>query len=546
MHSSDPESHSWKKARQPVPPGFNIATAICDVHPADHLAMVYQPADGPARRLAFGEISSDSRRLANALQALGVRKGDRVGVILPQRPETLMAHLAILRLGAIAVALTPRFGPDALRSRLLDAGAVAVITDLGQWPKVAEIRPDLSDLRHSVVADGRGVDGTHDFAGLLGRASDRFETVPTAANAPAVVVYTSGSTGNPKGVLHAHRSLPGRLSGIRLCHQFPKAGDLFWTPADWAWVGGLLDSLFSPLYFGVPVLAWDGARFDAEAAMNTMARFGVQNSFIPPTALKMMRNSLGDSHRTDVRLRSVHCGGEVLAPEVMEWAESYFGTPIQEIYGMTECGFVIGNAIDLFPIRPGSMGRAYPGHLVEIVDKDGNLLPPGEEGEVAIHRSDDGMFLGYWQNPAATAEKFRGEWFLSGDLAAKDPDGYFWFKSRHDDVIISAGYRIGPSEIEMSLSRHPAVQLAAVVASPDPLRGAIVKAFIKLRPDYTTSDALVAELQQHVKTQVANYAYPRAVEFLEEMPLTVTGKVNRSVLRKLEEERKGNNEEAVS
>ncbi|MDH4248788.1 MAG: AMP-binding protein, partial [Deltaproteobacteria bacterium] len=369
-----------------------------------------------------------------------------------------------------------------------------------------------------------------------------FQSVDTHADDPAVLIYTSGTTGNPKGALHAHRVLIGHLPGFELSHDFlPQPGDRFWTPADWAWIGGLMDALLAAWYHAVPMVAYRGpGGFDPERAFWLMSRQGVRNAFIPPTALKMMAQVPEPLTRNPCALRSIMSGGEALGAETLAWAENTLGVRINEIYGQTEINYIVGNCAPLWPVRPGSMGRPYPGHTVAVVDASGTPVPPGVVGEIAVRRDNDPVFfLEYWNQPRATREKFIGPWGLTGDLAECDPEGYLWFKGRKDDVIISAGYRIGPAEVEAALQRHPAVGLAAVVASPDPVRGHIVKAFVRPRPGFSPTTELAVEIKNFVKERLARHEYPREIEFLQEFPLTTTGKIRRKDLRTLEEARKG-------
>jgi len=364
------------------------------------------------------------------------------------------------------------------------------------------------------------------------RASPNHACVDTAAEDPALLVYTSGTTGAPKGALLPHRVLLGHLPGVETPHEFfPQPGDLFWTPADWAWVGGLLDVLLPSLFHGVPVLAHRMAKFDPEHAFALMAQHGVRNAFLPPTALKMLR-SVPEPARFGARPRSIGSGGETLGAELLDWGREAFSVTINEFYGQTECNLVISSCNALFPARPGWMGRAVPGHEVAIVDEAGIMLPPGTEGTIAIRRPDPVMFLGYWNNPTATAAKYAGDWLLTGDVGVMGGDGWFRFIGRDDDVITSGGYRIGPGEIEDCLLRHPAVATAAVIGLPDPLRTERVTAIIVPAAGTEPGPALAAALQNHVRTRLAAHAYPREVRFTESLPLTATGKIMRGELRR--------------
>ncbi|HEX7968867.1 MAG TPA: AMP-binding protein, partial [Stellaceae bacterium] len=410
--------------------------------------------------------------------------------------------------------------------------ARALVTDEAGLAKIAAIRERLPDLRAVFAISGGGA-GAIDFHGELLRASSNFAPVDTAADDPAVIIYTSGTTGNPKGALHAHRVLLGHLPGVEMPHEFfPQPGDLFWTPADWAWIGGLFDVLMPAWHHGVPVLAYRARKFDPEEAFALMAKHQVRNAFMPPTALKLMRQLGEPRRRPGVAPRSIGSGGETLGAELLDWGRATFGVTINEFYGQTECNLVVANNAPLYPLRAGSMGRAVPGHDVRIVDEQGTPLPPGENGHIAIRRGDPVMFLEYWGNPGATEAKFAGDFLLTGDLGRQDAEGYFWFQGRSDDVITSAGYRIGPGEIEDCLMKHPAVALAAAVGVPDPVRTEAVKAFLVLKQGCSGTPALAREIQDFVRTRLAAHEYPRLVEFVDALPMTATGKVMRRELRK--------------
>jgi acetyl-CoA synthetase len=381
-----------------------------------------------------------------------------------------------------------------------------------------------------VIGPDTGGGDAVSFPATLDRASDTFAPVETSADDPALIVYTSGTTGNPKGALHAHRVLLGHLPGVELPQDFfPQPGDRFWTPADWAWVGGLLDVLLPAWHHGVSVVAHRARKFDAMEAVDLMVRHQVRNTFLPPTALKLMR--MANVKPPPFGLRSIGSGGETLGSELLDWATQTFGVTPNEFYGQTECNLVAANNAALFPIRPGSLGRAVPGHAVAILDDSGQTLAAGETGMIAVRRPDPVMFLGYWNNPDATKSKFAGDFLLTGDLARQDEDGYFWFAGRSDDLITSAGYRIGPGEIEDCLIRHPAVSMAAVAGIPDPVRTEAVKAWIVLREGIAGSPALAADIQAFVRTRLAAHEYPRHVAFVDSLPMTATGKIIRKQLR---------------
>ncbi len=516
-----------------IPARYNIGVDVCDRHAQarpDATALIFENEDGRVERFSFADIRGLSNRLANALAAHGLTRGDRLGILLQQCPEAAVAHVAAYKAGLVAVPLFVLFGEDALEYRLANSGARAVITDSANVAKLLAIRDRLPELKAIVVIDG-DAGGTLDYRRLVERASDSFAPADTAPDDPALIIYTSGTTGPPKGALHAHRVLPGHLPGVEFPHEFfPQSGDVFWTPADWAWIGGLIDVLLPAWHHGIPVLAHRFRKFEPDAAFALMARHGVRNVFFPPTALKLMRQS-GAPANHGVRVRTIASGGETLGAELLDWGRATFGVTINEFYGQTECNVVVGCCAKIMDVRPGSMGRAVPGHDVAIVDDDGNRLPSGTQGHIAIRRPDPVMFLEYWRNPKATAEKFAGDWLLTGDTGRTDDDGYLWYVGRADDVITSAGYRIGPAEIEDCLLKHPAVAMAAAIGVPDPVRTESVKAFIVLKPGHRGDAALARAIQEHVRTRLAAHEYPRDVEFIDALPLTATGKIMRRELR---------------
>lgn len=524
--------------RWELPQRLNMGVLCADRHPAAARALIEQQADGSRREHTFGELARLSSRFANALLGLGIMPGDRVAIVLPQRVETGIAHLAIYKVGAVAVPLSGLFGPDALRYRLADSGSRLVITDEVHRDVVAEVAGELGGVG-VVVVDGVRP-GHEGFWELIQSAAEAFAPAETGPDTPALLIYTSGTTGSPKGALHGHRVLYGHLPGWELSHDFfPQEGDVVWTPADWAWIGGLMDALMPAWFHGRPVVSAAREKFDPEWARRLMIDHGVRNAFLPPTALKLMRQA--DSAEPAPELRSIMCGGEPLGDELLAWVRGRFGLEVNEIYGQTEANYVVGNSSRVWDVRPGSMGRAYPGHEIAILGEDGAPAPPGTLGQIAVGRDDPVMFLEYWGRPDATREKFTpdGEWLLTGDLATADEDGYLWFASRNDDIINSAGYRIGPAEIESCLMHHPAVAMAAAVGVPDPVRGEVVKAFIQVAEGHAPSADLEREIQQLVRTRLAAYVYPRQIEFVQELPLTTTGKIRRTELRKLEATRTG-------
>ena len=524
----------YRQFRWQLPSTYNIGVEVCDRWAAaepDKLALIHVRPDGRSDDVTYGWLRATSNRLANALAAHGVGRGDRVAILLPQAPEVAAIHVAIYKLGAVALPLAAVFGVDALSYRLADAGAKALVTNAAGVAKLGPIRADLPGLALVLSVDGAG-DGALGFADVLARAASDFAPVATAPDDPAMMIYTSGTTGQPKGALHAHRVLIGHLPGIEMPHDFfPQPGDRFWTPADWAWAGGLLDCLLPSLYYGVPVVARRLDKFDPEEAFDLMAKASVRNAFIPPTALRMLRSAPSPRGRHALALRTLGSGGEALGAETFEWGKSVLGLVVNEFYGQTECNLVLSSCALIGVSKPGAIGKPVPGHTVAVIRRDGSLCAPGELGQVAVQRPDPVMFLAYWGQPQATEAKFIGDWMTTGDQGVVDEDGYFTFVGRDDDVITSAGYRIGPGEIEDCLIRHPAVALAAVVGKPDALRTEIVKAFIVVKSGVAPTDALAAEIQDFVRTRLSAHEYPREVAFIDEMPMTTTGKVIRRLLR---------------
>jgi len=535
-------THRWH-----VPPDFNIARAVCGRHAGDEarVALLWEDETGATAQYTYRELQQQANRLSNVLAARGVGREDKVAIMLPQRPETAIAHIACYQLGAVAVPLSFLFGADALEYRLANSDAKVALIDPASLPNLAPIRDKLPLLAHILGVAGARESWTQDWDEALAMASDRFDAVATRATDPALLIYTSGTTGPPKGALMPQQCLLGNLPGFVYSHDiFPQDDDLFWSPADWAWTGGLMDALLPTLYFGCPVLGFRG-RFDPERALALMAKYHVRNTFLFPTALKMMMKAVPEPRlRFDLALRSVMSAGEAVGTTVFTWAQGALGVTINEMFGQTEMNYIVGNSHTLWPAKPGSMGRPYPGHCISVVADDGEEAAVGELGEVAVNRTgsdgtpDPVFFLEYFKNPESTAKKFAGDWCRTGDLALKDGDGYLWYQGRADDMFKAAGYRIGPSEIENCLVKHAAVANAAVVPSPDETRGNIVKAFIVLAPGQMPSRALEEDIQRHVRQFLAPYEYPREIEFIDALPMTTTGKVQRRVLRERERERK--------
>ncbi|MBE0588813.1 MAG: AMP-binding protein [Hydrogenophaga sp.] len=555
-----------------VPRRFNMA-AVCsrrwaaDPATAQQTAVITTAPGQPDLHHSYAELQQQANRLSSALTALGVRRGDRVAIVMPQRFETAVAYMAVLQMGAVGMPLSQLFGPEALEFRLQDSEAVVAICDGSTLAAVQSVSGNCPQLQ-ALIAVEAPTPGALAWTGLLASASARFKAVNTLADEAAVLIYTSGTTGNPKGALIPHRALIGNLTGF-VCSQnwfgfdpFDAAKPsqaVFWSPADWAWTGGLMDALLPSLYFGRPIVAFNG-RFSPQAAFELMERHGVTHTFLFPTALKAMMKAYPQPRKQfRVRLQAIMSAGEAVGDAVFAYCRKQLGVTVNEMFGQTEINYIVGNCARLYPARPGSMGKGYPGHRVAVIDDEGHECPVGVPGDVAVHRldvhgdPDPIFFLGYWKNEAATRAKFTGDmassWCRTGDMAVRDAEGYLWYQGRADDVFKAAGYRIGPGEIENCLVKHPAVANAAVVPKPDAERGAVVKAYVVLAQEYlaaqpgrSAGDAafeqrLVAELQAHVKGKLAPYEYPKEIEFIESLPMTTTGKVQRRVLRLREEAR---------
>jgi acetyl-CoA synthetase len=523
-----------------VPADFNIAHWACRRWAAERhrLALYWEDESGETRAMSYWDLAQDANRLSNALAAMGVARGDRVAIMLPQRPETVVAYIACFQMGAIAVPLSFLFGPEALEYRLADSGSKAAVVDPATLANLEALRGKLPALAHVIGTAGARGAGVAGWDETLAKASRHFDIVPTKPADPCAIIYTSGTTGPPKGALLPHSALLGNLPGFEHSHDaFPQEGDLFWSPADWAWTGGLWDALMPTLYHGRAILGYRG-RFDPERAFYLLQKYAVRNAFLFPTALKMMMKAVPKPRdKYEVGLRSLMSGGEPVGPAVFHWTREALGTTVNEIFGQTEMNYIVGNSHLAWPVKPGSMGRPYPGHRIAVIDGAGRELGPGEVGDVAVHRRwldgtpDPVFFLGYWNNDAATAKKYTGDWCRTGDEAAWDEDGYLWYQGRGDDMFKSAGYRIGPAEIENCLVKHPAVANCAVVPTPDETRGALIKAFVLLAPGEVGSEALRESIREHVKKHLAAYQQPREIEFIAELPMTTTGKVQRKVLR---------------
>ena len=517
-----------------IPADFNIGRAVADdwaLKAPERVCLQHFSPDGQHLSMTYGELSAQSSALAHGLRDVGVAVGDRVALLLPQCFETVISHVAIYKMGAIALPLALLFGEEALEYRLRDAGAKVIVTNAFGLQRLKAIKARLPALQKVISIDGVGPDVTGFQALIEGRPSVS-EIAESGPDTPALMIYTSGTTGPPKGALHGHRVLAGHIPGFQLAHDYlPKPDDRIWTPSDWAWAGGLLNALLPALMLGVPVVSSPAQKFDPHMAFRIMAEMKVRNAFIPPTALRLLKAVEKPCEAYDLVLRSIGSAGESLGRETYEWVKTALGIVPNEFYGQTECNFVLSSAAHLGVSKGGFIGKAVPGHEVAIIDAEGREVPVGETGQVAIRRPDPVMFLGYWNNAKATEDKFIGDWMKTGDLGRQDAEGYVQFFGRDDDVITSSGYRIGPAEIEDCLIGHPAVRLAAVIGKPDALRTEIVKAFVVLQDGFTGHAGLAADIRDWVKNRLSMHEYPREVEFVTELPLTTSGKVIRRLLR---------------
>lgn len=532
-----------------VPLEMNMAEVCCgrwaerDPH---GIAIYFEDDAGNTSTLSYAELQSASNRFSNLLGRLGVTVNDCVAIMLPQRTETAIAHIACYQAGAISMPMSFLYGPEAISYRLQDSEAKVAVIDLSSLKNMNEVRAQCPSLKHIILVDGNAP-GMLNWHKELSKELPIFQPVKILFNDPAILIYTSGTTGPPKGALIPHSAIIGNVPGfVASQNGYPKEDDLFWSPADWAWTGGLMDALLPALYFGKSILGYKG-RFSAETAFYLLEKYKVTNTFLFPTALKMMKKAIPfPREKYRLKLRAIMSAGEAVGEEIFNWCQTELGITVNEMFGQTEINYIVGNSSEQWPAKSGSMGRPYPGHRVEVIDENGQIAKAGETGVVAVNRynihgePDPVMFLKYWKNPAATINKFINDWCLTGDLAVRDNEGYLWYKGRADDVFNSAGYRIGPFEIENCLLQHPAVFNVAVIPKPDEERGNIVKAFVILNKNIVRSiqndAALVGELQNHVRGKLAPYEYPKELVFVNELPMTTTGKLQRSVLRNMENE----------
>ena len=572
-HPNDAYETAHRQFAWQVPVVFNMAEVCCgrwarsSLHKQDVAILEHQTEGQSPLTWTFAQLQTAANQLSTRLVALGVKKGDRVAIVMPQRFETAAAYVAVLQMGAVAMPLSMLFGPEALSFRVADSGVAVALCDEVSAPVLMHLKKECAGLKTVL-------DVTKALSSPKAESDPtKFKPVQTQADDPAILIYTSGTTGNPKGALIPHKALIGNLTGF-VCSQNwfgfdPHASSelrpskpslplgskaIFWSPADWAWTGGLMDALLPSLYFGRPIVAFKG-RFSPELAFEILHTHGITHSFLFPTALKaMMKAQTHPRQHYKIVLKGLMSAGEAVGDAVFAYCRDELGVVVNEMFGQTEINYVVGNCQVFWPSKAGSMGRGYPGHQVAVIDEQGKICKPGEAGEVAVNRfdrhgqADPVFFLGYWKNPAATQAKFTGHWCRTGDVAIEDEEGYLWYQGRTDDMFKSAGYRIGPGEIENCLVKHPAVMNAAVVPKPDADRGALVKAYVVLSPDFVSQRAaapnvqhfesrVIEDLQRHVRGLLAPYEYPKEIEFIEQLPMTTTGKVQRRFLRLQEEER---------
>ncbi|SIR82290.1 acetyl-CoA synthetase [Haladaptatus litoreus] len=570
-----------------IPDDYNIAYDLLRKHDdLDATALEQYYLDGRHETYSFRDLDVRSNRLANGLSDLGVGRGDRVAVVVPQKPANPLTHLACWKLGAISLPLSILFGEDSLRYRLNDSGAKVVVVDSSVRATLDTVREDCPDLEHVIevdrsdsVADGIAPEGgdenhsndsnhnndsndSYDFDEFCTDRSESFGIAETTPDTPAIIIYTSGSTGPPKGVLHTHDLWLGHCPAFHMYFERTgktvESGDsvesaesaelaessgspadsVYWTPADWAWIGALGDVLFPAWHYGETVVGCPMGGFDAETAYELLEQFSVTDTFLPPTAIRMMMGVENPTETYELSLRNICSGGEPLTPEIIDWAATELdGVSVNELYGQTEANLLVANCGDWFPVRAGSMGKPVPGHEIAIIDPiSGEEKAIGDVGMIAVKREDDPIvFEEYWNQAEKTGAVTLDGWHLTGDLGSRDSDGYFWFKSRDDDVIITSGYRVGPGEVESAILEHPDVEQVGVVGVPDDTRGEIVAAFVQPASTRDGDDAFREEIRTLVRDKLAKYEYPRKIEFVAELPQTTTGKIQRRKLRESDE-----------
>jgi acetyl-CoA synthetase len=549
VHGAKSFADARAKHRWQIPADYNVAADCLDrsFQAKDKVALYYEDDEGNTANYTWGQMAAAANKFANALRGLGIGRGDVVAVHTPQRPETAIIHMALYRVGAIGLPISKLFGPDAIQYRLENSSAKAILMEPETVGKLDGLRDKVETLKHVIVCGGKaaglpggGKVGGLDFDELLAKGSEQFTPDrPSQAEDPLLLMYTSGTTGNPKGVLHASRYVLGH-NGIDYSYDFLRDGDLYYSMADWAWAGGLLDGLLAVWPYGTPVLAYRSkARFDPEVTLRLLEKHGATVGLYPPTALKSLREIQKPREKfKNLKLRCIVSGAEPVSPELARWVAEELKVGFNQGFGQTEANYFIGTCGALEPYTLEPLGKPFPGHRVAVVDAEGKPVKNGDVGEIAIGKESPVVMKEYWKNPEAMKEKFKGEWCVTGDMGYADDESYVYFQGRGDDVIKTSGYRVGPAEIESKIIEVKGVASCAVIGVSDPQRGQAIKAFVKVLPGTEKSDALIRQIQEHVRKKLAAHEYPREIEFIEEFPMTVTGKIRRRDLRDAEESKR--------
>ena len=525
--------HRWN-----IPDDYSVVADCLLRHQdrADDTCLIFDDDEGPVQRWSWGRMLEAVNRFANALQALGVGRGDVVAIYLPQRPENAIAHFAAYRLGALSLPISKLFAPDAVRYRLSHVRAKVFVAEAEVAERFADVLRELPDLAAFVVVDGGKLPNS--FESIVAKASSAFTpTGATRADDPFLLMFTSGTTGNPKAVVHHARALAAH-NGADYVFNFFRPGDLYFSSADWAWIGGLADGLLAVWPYGVPILA-SNARFDPERTLRMVERHGATCGLYAPTALKRLRELPNVRGRfPGLRLRSIFSGGETVGSELRRFALEQMGCELNIGYGQTEANYLVGTCGALETAPADALGKGFPGHDIRIVNEAGQPVSAGELGSIAVRRDDPVVMAEYFENPRAYEERFVGDWYLTGDTGWQDDRGYIYFKGRIDDVIKTSGYRVGPGEVEAAIMAVAGVSSCAVIGVPDPRVGESIKAFVKVMPGVIASSELTARIQEHVRSMLAVHEYPREIEYVDDMPMTVTSKIRRRDLREMEIKRR--------